>query len=116
MRSILAGVAGLCISLATVAGAMAQTPAAAKTPAAAQTPAAAAPAKPSVDGTTVGDLMANPATMAVLQKDVPAVLSDPRIEQAKGMTLKEIEPYSEGKLDDAKLAAIQKDLDAAAKP
>jgi hypothetical protein len=103
MRSILAGVAGLCISLATAAGAMAQTP-------------AAAPAKPSVDSTTVGDLMANPATMAVLQKDVPAVLSDPRIEQAKGMTLKEIEPYSEGKIDDAKLAAIQKDLDATVKP
>ena len=98
MRLILAGLAGFSMSLAA-AGAMAQTP--------------AAPAKASVDGTTVGDLMANPATMAVLQKDVPEVLADPRIEQAKGMTLKEIEPYSEGKIDDAKLAAIQKDLDAA---
>jgi hypothetical protein len=105
MRVILAGVAGLSIFLAA-AGAMAQTPVA---------PAAAASAKPSVDSTTVGDLMANPATMAVLQKDVPEVLADPRIEQAKGMTLKEIEPYSEGKIDDAKLAAIQKDLDAATK-
>ena len=103
MRLILAGLAGLSMSLAA-AGAMAQTPSA---------PTAAAPAKASVDGTTVGDLMANPATMAVLQKDVPEVLADPRIEQAKGMTLKEIEPYSEGKIDDAKLAAIQKDLDAA---
>jgi hypothetical protein len=103
MHLILAGLAGLSMSLA-VGGAMAQTPAA---------PAAAAPAKASVDSTTVGDLMANPATMAVLQKDVPEVLADPRIEQAKGMTLKEIEPYSEGKIDDAKLAAIQKDLDAA---
>jgi hypothetical protein len=103
MRLILAGLAGLSMSLA-VAGAMAQTAAA---------PAAAATAKASVDSTTVGDLMANPVTMAVLQKDVPEVLADPRIEQAKGMTLKEIEPYSEGKIDDAKLAAIQKDLDAA---
>ncbi len=110
MRLILAGMAGL--SLTVAAGAMAQT-----TPApAAVAPTAAAPAKASVDTTTIGDLMANPATMAVLQKDLPEVLSDPRIEQAKGMTLKEIEPYSEGKLDDAKLAAIQKDLDAAGKP
>ena len=105
MRAFLAGVAGLAVSLAA-AGVMAQTPAAA--------PAAAA--KPSVDSTTVGDLMANPATMAVLKKDTPDLLADPRLEQAKGMTLKEIEPYSEGKLDDAKLVAIQKDLDAAAKP
>jgi len=104
MRLILAGLAGL--SLTAAASAMAQT-----TPA----PATAAPAKVSVDTTTIGDLMANPATMAVLQKDLPEVLSDPRIEQAKGMTLKEIEPYSEGKLDDTKLAAIQKDLDAASK-
>jgi len=104
MRLILAGLAGL--SLTAAAGAMAQT-----TPA----PATAAPPKVSVDTTTIGDLMANPATMAVLKKDLPEVLSDPRIEQAKGMTLKEIEPYSEGKLDDTKLAAIQKDLDAANK-
>ncbi len=106
MRSILAGAAGLSLVLA--AGATAQT--------SPPPSSAAAPAKASVDTTTIGDLMANPATMAVLQKDLPEVLSDPRIEQAKGMTLKEIEPYSEGKLDDAKLAAIQKDLDAATKP
>ncbi|MGI8841431.1 MAG: hypothetical protein ACR2F8_11720 [Caulobacteraceae bacterium] len=105
MRSTLAGLAGL--SLALAGGAVAQT---------SPPPATAAPAKPSVETTTIGDLMANPATMAVLQKDLPEVLSDPRLPQAKGMTLKEIEPYSEGKLDDAKLAAIQKDLDAAKAP
>jgi hypothetical protein len=101
MRLVLAGLAGLSLTLAAV-GAHAQAAA-----------AAPAPAKPTIDGTTVGDLMADPKTNAVLQKDVPELLSDPRIEQAKGMTLKEIEPYSEGKIDDAKLATIQKDLDAA---
>ncbi len=100
MRSILAGLAGLSLALSAGAGALAQP---------------AAPAKPSVETTTIGDLMAKPATLAVLQKDLPVVLSDPRIEQAKGMSLREIQPYSEGKLDDAKLAAVQKDLDAAAK-
>jgi hypothetical protein len=107
MRAILTAVAGLSLALAA-ADVMAQTPAA--------SPAAAPAAKPSVDATTVGDLMANPATMAVLKKDLPDLLADPRLEQAKGMTLKEVEPYSEGKIDDAKLAAVQKDLDAAAKP
>ncbi len=102
MRFMTLGLAVL--SLALAGGAMAQT-----TPA----PAAAAPAKASVDTTTIGDLMANPATMAVLQKDLPELISDPRLPQAKGMTLKEVEPYSEGKIDDAKLAAVQKDLDAA---
>ena len=111
MRSILAGLAGLSVSFAATAGVMAQT---APAPTAAA-PATAAAAKASVETTTIGDLMADPTTMAVLQKDLPEVLSDPRIEQAKGMTLKEIQPYSEGKLDDAKLAAVQKDLDAATK-
>ena len=104
MRFLTLGLAGLSIALAAGAGALAQT-----SPA----PAAAAPAKASVDTTTIGDLMANPATMAVLQKDLPELISDPRLPQAKGMTLKEVEPYSEGKIDDAKLAAVQKDLDAA---
>ena len=102
MRFMTLGLAGFSIALA--GGAMAQT-----SPA----PTAAAPAKASVDTTTIGDLMANPATMAVLQKDLPELVSDPRLPQAKGMTLKEVEPYSEGKIDDAKLAAVQKDLDAA---
>ncbi|MEO8926853.1 MAG: hypothetical protein ABI306_06785 [Caulobacteraceae bacterium] len=112
MRLILAGLAGLSLSLAASAG-MAQTSPA---PAAAPAPAAPPPAKASVDSTTIADLMANPATMAVLKKDLPELLSDPRIEQAKGMTLKEVEPYSEGKIDDAKLADVQKDLDAAKGP
>jgi hypothetical protein len=102
MRFMTLGLAGLSLFLA--AGAMAQTSAA---------PAAAAPAKASVETTTIGDLLDNPATKAVLEKDLPELVSDPRLPQAKGMTLKEVEPYSEGKIDDAKLAAVQKDLDAA---
>ena len=100
MRLMTLGLAGLALFLA--AGAMAQT--------------SAAPAKASVDTTTIGDLLDNPATKAVLEKDLPELVSDPRLPQAKGMTLKEVEPYSEGKIDDAKLAAVQKDLDAAKAP
>ncbi len=74
--------------------------------------AATATAKYSIDKTTVGDLMADPAAKAILDKDLPGLTSDARIEQAKGMTLKDIEPYSEGKIDDAALAKVQKDFDA----
>jgi len=104
MRVLTAGIFGLTLALTATAGAMAQTPAA---------PAAAAPAgKPSVETTTIGDLIANPASKAVLAKDIPELLAYDGLDQIKGMTLRAVEPYSEGKIDDAKLTAIQKDFDA----
>ena len=103
MRVLTAGIFGLTLALTATAGAMAQT-----TPA----PAAAPAGKPSVETTTIGDLIANPAAKAVLAKDIPELLSYDGLDQIKGMTLRAVEPYSEGKIDDAKLTAIQKDFDA----
>jgi hypothetical protein len=103
MRHFTAGLVGLTLALTTVAGAMAQTPAPA---------AAAAAAKPSVESTTIGDLLANPATKAVLAKDMPGLLTYDGLDQIKGMTLRAVEPYSEGKVDDAMLTTVQKDFDA----
>ena len=96
-------VAGLA-ALATLAAvpAFAQAPAA---PAA----AAAAGGPPSVDKTTIGALWANPATKAVLEKDVPGI--DQYMDQIKDMTLAQVAPMSQGAIDDAKLKAIQADLD-----
>jgi hypothetical protein len=68
-----------------------------------------------VETTTIADLLADPGAKAVLEKDIPQVLADPRLPQAMGMTLRDIVPYSDGAIDDAKLSAIQKDLDAAKK-
>ena len=106
MRFAIAGLAGLTITLA--AGALAET-------AATPPPAAAAPAAsgPSVETTTIADLLADPATKAVLQKDMPALISYDGLDQIKGMTLRDISKYPQAQLDDAKLAAIQKDFDAA---
>jgi para-nitrobenzyl esterase len=90
-------------------------------PAAAQAPTAeppipAAPGAMSVEKTTIGDLLENPGSKAVLEKDFPKLVSYPGLDQIRGMTLRDIEPYPEAELTEAKLAAIQADLDAAAKP
>ena len=98
-------IAGACLLL-TAGAAQAQTPA----PAAAPTPATAGP---SVETTTIGDLIADPAAKGVLAKDMPDLLTYPGLDGIKGMTLRDISKYPEAKLDDAKLASIQKDLDAA---
>ena len=75
-------------------------------------PAAAAPAAAgplSVDKTTIGALWANPAAKAVLEKDVPGI--DQYMDQIKDMTLAQVAPMSQGAIDDAKLKAIQAELD-----
>jgi hypothetical protein len=112
MRRLTAGLAGLALTL-TALGAHAQS-APAPAPAAA-TPIPAAPGAMSVEKTSIGDLLANPASKAVMDKDMPALVAYPGLDQIKGMTLRDISVYPEAQLDDTKLAAVQKDLDAAKK-
>jgi hypothetical protein len=102
MRNLIAGLAGLAI-LAGAPAAMAQAAAAA---------IPAAPGKPSVENTTIGDLIANPGAKAVLAKDLPKLLTYDGLDQIKGMTLRDISKFPQAELDDAKLAAIQKDFNA----
>jgi hypothetical protein len=83
--------------------------------AAAPAPIPSAPGALSVENTTIGDLLADTGGHAVLEKDMPALIAYPGLDQIKGMTLRAISVYPEAQLDDAKLAAIQKDLDAAKK-
>ncbi len=111
MRTLLLGLSAL--TLATTAGAALAQSAPAASPAAAP-PMSAMPgmaSKPSVKTSTIGDLLANPATKAVVDKDLPGLTADPRLEQAMSMTLADIEPYSEGKITDAVLAKVQADFD-----
>ena len=112
MRRLTAGLAGLALAL-TALGAHAQTPPATPAPAAAAIPAA--PGAMSVENTTIGDMLADPGGKAVLEKDMPKLVSYPGLDQIKGMTLRGISVYPEAELDDAKLTSIQKDLDAAKK-
>ena len=99
----IATTAALAVSL--VAGAALAQPAAA--------PAAPAPAaakgKLSVETTTIADLVKNPAAKAVLEKALPELSQ--YYDQIGPMTLKDVAPMSQGLIDDAKLKAIQADLD-----
>jgi len=108
MRSAVAGFAGILLMLADV-GASAQSNTA-------DTPIPAASPKASVESTTIGDLIGNDKTKAVLQQDMPALLTYEGLDQIKGMTLRDISKYPQANLDQGKLTKIQKDLDAVPSP
>ena len=115
MRSAIAGVAGVLILLA--AASASNQSIAADTPAPAATaPIPAASPKASVEATTIGDLVSNDKTKAVLQQDMPALLTYDGLDQIKGMTLRDISKYPQADLDQAKLAKLQKDFDAIPAP
>ena len=111
MKPVVAGVAGLLI-LTGAASALAQT----APPASADSTIPAASPKASVEATTIGDLIGNDKTKAVLQQDMPELLSYDGLDQIKGMTLRDISKFPQANLDQARLAKIQKDLDGIAKP
>ena len=79
-------------------------------PAFAQAPAAAPmSAKYSVDTTPIGDLIKNPEAKAALEKALPEITQF--YDQIATMTLAAVAPMSQGALDDAKLKALQVELD-----
>lgn len=81
-------------------------------PSAAQTaPAAATPKTFSVQTSTIGDLLDNPAAKAVFAKHLPDVVANPQIDQGRAMTLPDIVQYVPDLTPD-KLAAIDADLKA----
>lgn len=80
-------------------------------PAFAEGAAASAPAPAwSTSTSSIGDLLDNPATKAVLEKRVPELVGNAQIEMARGLTLKAIQAYAGDALSDEKLAAIDADL------
>jgi len=80
-------------------------------PAASAAPAAAAAARFDLN-TTIGDLLADAQARAVLDKDLPGLTALPQLEMIKGLSLRQIQPYSDGKLTDALLAKTEADLAA----
>lgn len=65
----------------------------------------------SVETTPIADLVAKPETKAILDKDVPGLSAHPAFEQFKAMSLKALQPLSQGQLTDEQIAAVQADLD-----
>lgn len=80
-------------------------------PAAAEEPAAVAPAPAySTSATEIGTLLDNPQTRAVLDKHMPAFASNPQIEMARAMTLRQIQSFAADMLTDEVLAKVDADL------
>jgi hypothetical protein len=86
----------------------------AQTTATAEAPSPQTAAKPSgFDlNTPVGEIAANPAGAAVVNKDIPGLLSDPSFSDIKGMSLKMIASLSSGQITKEMLAQTEADLKA----
>ena len=87
----------------------------------AQTPAPAAVATASAKPyysteSLMGDLLDNPATKAILVKIVPDLVNNEQIDQARGMTLAQLQQYAADMLPDEKLKAIDRELAAVPAP
>lgn len=87
-------------------GAFAQT---APAPAPAAAPAAAA--KFNLD-TPIEALVADAKAKAVLDADLPGVSTHPSYDMFKGMSLRAVQPMSDGKLTDEMLKKVETDLAA----
>jgi len=72
-------------------------------------PAAAAPTGYSTQ-TPLGTLLDDPAAKDVLTKYIPQIVNNPQIDQARSMTLKDIQQYAADQLTDQVLAQIDADL------
>jgi hypothetical protein len=84
-------------------------------PAAAQVPAPAPAATPAARftlDTPVETIAADPAGKAVLDADIPGLLTHPMYDSFKGMGLLTLQGMAEGKLTDAMLAKTKADLAA----
>lgn len=75
------------------------------------------PAKPafSTSETDIGTLLDNPKTRAILDKHIPQFVSNPQIDMARSMTMKQIQSFAGDVLTDEVLNKIDADLTAVSK-
>lgn len=80
-------------------------------PAFADPPAAAAPGPAySTADTSIGDLIDNPETKAVVDKYLPGVSTDPQIDQGRMMTFRQVQSYAPDRFSDDTLAKMDAEL------
>jgi hypothetical protein len=60
----------------------------------------------------IRDLLNNPATLAVLKKDMPGMIDNPQLDMVRSMSLRQVAEFPQAGLDAAKLNKIQADLEA----
>jgi hypothetical protein len=76
------------------------------------TPAAPAAAAKYNGDTPIETIVANPEAKAALDKIAPGITTHPMYDSFKGMSLRALAPYSEGKLSDDAIKAIETALAA----
>ncbi|OJU13767.1 MAG: hypothetical protein BGN86_15455 [Caulobacterales bacterium 68-7] len=108
MRAAAFAIAASLIALPFAAHAQAPAAPAAADPA--SLPGAAAASKFKTGQTSIGDILDNAAAKAVLQKHLPALVSNPDLDQGRFMTLKEVQQYAADMITDPVLAAIDADF------
>jgi para-nitrobenzyl esterase len=59
---------------------------------------------------TLGELVDNPATRAILARYLPEIVNSPHLNQARRLTLKGMQPLAPDLLTDEKLAKIDEEL------
>lgn len=108
MQKIVLSAATAAIIAATGA-AQAQTP---PVPAQAPSTSPSPQARYSVDATPLETLEADPAAKALVIKHIGPIFDHSAYAMIKTMSLKAIQPYSQGAITDEKLAALQTELAA----
>ncbi len=99
------------LTAAALGAAIIAVPAMATDTTATATAAATAPkAAFSVDETDIGTLLDNPATKAVLDKLLPGLSTNPQIDMARAMTLKQVQGYAPDKIKDDQLVKVDAEL------
>ncbi|MCC2978253.1 hypothetical protein LK533_16500 [Sphingomonas sp. PL-96] len=78
--------------------------------ASASTSTPAAPVEPLTTDSTIDAIASTPAGKAVLDKDLPGLTEHPMYEAIKTMTLKQVQPLSNGMITDEALVQVDADL------
>jgi hypothetical protein len=73
-------------------------------------PAFAADAPMTSAATDIGTLVDNPATRAILDKVLPGMTTNPQLEMARSMTLKQVQSFAPEQITDERLALIDAEL------
>ncbi len=61
---------------------------------------------------TIGELVADENAKAILDEHLPGMSSDPQMQQAMGMSLRQMAPYSQGWITNEILKAIGEELNS----
>lgn len=110
--TITAAALGAALGLAaiTVPALAADAPAAAASATAAPAAADAPKTAFSVADTDIGTLLDNPATKAVIDKFLPGLSTNERIDMARAMTLKQVQGFAPDKIKDEDLVKVDAEL------